>query len=105
MKSEIAGNLGRILISLLGRSWRVKRLRSRTGLRGNSILYAFWHGVQFPLIFIYRKMDVKLLISKSKDGSLIASLCKKMGFIPVRGSSSKGGAPAAKQLIESLLLL
>ncbi len=104
MKPEIAGNLGRILISLLGRSWRVKRLRSRTGLKGNSILYTFWHGVQFPLIFIYRKMDIKILISKSRDGSLVASLCRKMGFLPVRGSSSKGGATAAKQLIESLSL-
>lgn len=104
MKAEIAGNLARILISLLGRSWRVKRLKPRTGLAGDSSLYAFWHGVQFPLIFVYRKMDIRLLISKSKDGSLVASFCRKMGFIPIRGSSSRGGATAAKQLIESLSL-
>ena len=102
MNPEKAGTLGRIAVNLLGRSWKVNRLRPDTGIRADSVLFAFWHGVQLPLIFTHRNMGIRILISQSRDGALVSSLCRKMGFDPVRGSSSRGGFSAARCLVESL---
>ncbi|MCD4706736.1 MAG: DUF374 domain-containing protein [Candidatus Sabulitectum sp.] len=102
MKTETAGTAGRILLSMLGRTWRITRLRPSTGLKGNSVLYAFWHGVQLPLIFTHRKLDIRIMISRSRDGSLVSAVCENMGFGTVRGSSSRGGVSAARELVDTL---
>lgn len=102
MNPEKAGSLGRLLVLLLGKSWFIRRLRPETGIRGDSILYAFWHGVQLPLIYTHRNMNIRIMISRSKDGSLVSAVCEKMGFNPVRGSSSRGGISAARELVASL---
>ncbi len=102
MNPHRAGTLGRVAVSLLGKSWRIKKLRADTGSCGNSVLYAIWHGVQLPLIYTHRNMGIRIMISRSRDGSLVSSLCEKMGFNPVRGSSSRGGVTAARELLDSL---
>lgn len=102
MKAETAGSAGRILLSVLGMTWRVSRIRPSTGIKGNSILYALWHGEQLPLIFTHRRMGIRLLISQSRDGSLVSTICENMGFATTRGSSSRGGTSAARELVNSL---
>ncbi len=102
MKDDTAGSAGRIVLSLLGKSWRVSRLKPPTGLRGSSVLFAMWHGVQLPLMYTHRKMGIQLLISRSRDGSLVSSLGRNMGFGAIRGSSSRGGASAAREIVRVL---
>ncbi len=41
-----------------------------------------------------------ILISASKDGEYIARIARSVGFVPLRGSSSRLGAPGLKALIE-----
>lgn len=43
-----------------------------------------------------------LLVSKSKDGEIATTLIRWLKFIPVRGSSSRGGASAMKEILEFL---
>ena len=43
-----------------------------------------------------------IMFSKSKDGDLIARFAEKLGVVPVRGSSSKGGSRALKTMLEYL---
>lgn len=102
MKAETAGRAGKILLYLLGRSWRISRIRPGTGIKGNSALFALWHGLQLPLIVTHRNMGVHLLISRSRDGSLVSAICESMGFRTVRGSSSRGGVSAARELVNLL---
>jgi hypothetical protein len=40
----------------------------------------------------FRNLKIAILISPSFDGELIARTLKLLGFLPVRGSSSRGGA-------------
>ena len=40
----------------------------------------------------YRGLGIRILISPSFDGELIARVVGRLGFVPVRGSSSRGGA-------------
>ncbi len=93
---------GRVLVTLLGRSWRVKRLRPSAGGPGGRVLYGFWHGVQLPLLFTHRRRGITVMVSRSRDGGIIADLLHSMGFHTVRGSSSRDGASAASALVDAL---
>jgi 3-deoxy-D-manno-octulosonic-acid transferase len=93
---------GRILVTLLGKTWRVRRMRSSAGISAGRVLYGFWHGVQLPLLFTHRSRGITVMVSRSRDGAIIADLLQSMGFSTVRGSSSRGGARAASELIDAL---
>lgn len=43
------------------------------------------------------------MISRSKDGEYLARYLKIMGGVPVRGSSSRGGLAALKEMAQYLL--
>lgn len=64
-------------------------------------LYAVWHdSLAFPL-FCGRLHDTSTLVSRHRDGSLLASAMECLGVGAIRGSSSRGGALAMRQLIDS----
>ena len=55
-------------------------------------IYAMWHSDQFCVFGIPEHDKIHVLISKSKDGNIIAYACEGLGFKTVRGSSGKKGA-------------
>ncbi len=56
------------------------------------LLYVFWHGRQFLLVwYIQRKNPISLLSSLSSDGEMQAQILAKFGYDIVRGSSDRGG--------------
>jgi hypothetical protein len=55
-------------------------------------VYVFWHRALLLAAWRYRGLGIRILISASFDGELIARLVQRLGFVPVRGSSSRGGA-------------
>jgi len=67
--------------------------------RGEGVIVAFWHSrlLMSPLAYMGKNMNV--LISSHGDGELIANATKGFGFNPVRGSSSKGGVEAMRELV------
>jgi lysophospholipid acyltransferase (LPLAT)-like uncharacterized protein len=65
---------------------RVVRMR-RGGAR---ILYAFFHGEQFPLVFAHRHTGLVIMSSLSRDGELQARILRKFGYDIVRGSTRRG---------------
>ncbi len=67
--------------------------------RGEQAIIPFWHDQLFLLVFGYPDKSVKLLISASKDGELLARTMKYFGKETVRGSSSRGGRAAFKQML------
>jgi lysophospholipid acyltransferase (LPLAT)-like uncharacterized protein len=69
----------------------------------NSICIAVWHENFLPMVSVHRgQKEFRPIISPSKDGDLIAYTCKKYGYSPIRGSSSRGGAAAKESLIDEL---
>jgi hypothetical protein len=50
----------------------------------------------------FRNRGDSVMISSSRDGELIAQLARKLGYNPVRGSSTRGGREAAKILVKLL---
>jgi lysophospholipid acyltransferase (LPLAT)-like uncharacterized protein len=61
------------------------------------LIYAFWHESFLAPAKI--RTPVKVLISQSADGELIAQVCQHLGLGTIRGSSKRGGAQALLQLL------
>jgi len=55
-------------------------------------VFAFWHRSLLMAAYRFRDMGIAILISQSFDGELIARTVECLGFLAVRGSSSRGGA-------------
>ena len=67
--------------------------------RGQPVIYVLWHGRLLPLTYLHRGQGIAALISRSADGEYIAQLVERWGYITVRGSSSRGGGAALRELV------
>jgi lysophospholipid acyltransferase (LPLAT)-like uncharacterized protein len=73
--------------------------------KGGCLLFCCWHQQVFPtLAYIrnFRELSPPLMISLSNDGDIGAGIVQRAGWTPVRGSSSKGGMKALKQMIREI---
>ena len=67
--------------------------------RGHIPIYASWHQRFFPgIVFFATRKPISIMISQSRDGELISKVANVLGWHPVRGSSSKGGGQALKDI-------
>ena len=74
---------------------------------GGRVLLCGWHQQFFAAIGYfktYASYRPALMISQSKDGDIIASIAEKSGWHTVRGSSSRDGGRALKEMIGQLQL-
>lgn len=62
-------------------------------------LYAFWHENILVPAYHYARRDIHVLISEHADGQMIAEACRHLGFRVVRGSATRGGARAVRQMV------
>ena len=58
------------------------------------VIYSFWHRAVFASAWLWRRTGIAVMVSRSFDGEYIARTIEKLGFVAVRGSSSRGGAQA-----------
>jgi lysophospholipid acyltransferase (LPLAT)-like uncharacterized protein len=68
--------------------------------KGTPIIIAFWHGRQLLMPLAYRGTSASILISQHRDGEIIARIMKYFGFGSIRGSSTRGGFQAVRQLLK-----
>jgi lysophospholipid acyltransferase (LPLAT)-like uncharacterized protein len=61
------------------------------------LILCFWHEAIFPSTYAFRDQQISVLTSQSFDGEYIGRIISKFGYVPVRGSSSRGGARALLQ--------
>lgn len=72
---------------------------------GGRVLLCTWHQHFFSFIRYfrnYRKFGPSLMISQSSDGEIIAGVANLSGWHTVRGSSSRNGTPALREMIQRL---
>jgi lysophospholipid acyltransferase (LPLAT)-like uncharacterized protein len=60
---------------------------------------AFFHGTQWPLLAWRRRRPTLVMVSHSADGTMQARALAVLGFLVVRGSSSRGGARALATIV------
>ena len=96
------------LIKCLSYTFRLKIVDPNNFLKRepiNPVIYAFWHNRLIgtsPLAKKYGREKIAVLISQSRDGQYIADVIEAFGFYTIRGSSSKGGAKAVRDIQESI---
>jgi lysophospholipid acyltransferase (LPLAT)-like uncharacterized protein len=61
-------------------------------------IYPFWHRCVFPSAWIFRKRKLAVMTSRSLDGEYIARVIQRFGFVPIRGSSTRGGQRALLEM-------
>ncbi|MEY2499599.1 MAG: hypothetical protein QOD12_3155 [Verrucomicrobiota bacterium] len=106
----------RVLIALgfgLYRLWaRTLRLRVEDPhdvvdfVRNQPVIFAIWHNrlLMLPRVFdpCFPTRQSFGLISASRDGDLVSVLIERSGYGTIRGSSSRKGASALRQLVDTL---
>ena len=66
------------------------------------VIYSFWHRAVFASAWLWRNSGIAVMVSRSFDGEYIARTLTQLGFVAVRGSSSRGGAKALLGFIRQL---
>ena len=66
-------------------------------------VYAMWHAHQFCVHGIRHRSKLHVLVSRSRDGEIIADVVERWGFKTVRGSKGKKGAVEATMQMISIL--
>jgi lysophospholipid acyltransferase (LPLAT)-like uncharacterized protein len=96
------------LIRTLGASLRLNTLgeehldAARRVATGGHVVFAFWHGRQFPLVHAWRGRDVAILTSLSRDGTLQSLVLGGLGYHIVRGSTSRGAVRGLVGMIRAV---
>ena len=90
------------LIALIGCTLRV-RFHWEEGSIGSLDnvhpgIYPFWHRCVYASAWIFRKRKLAVMTSRSLDGEFIARVIQRLGFVPIRGSSSRGGHRALLEM-------
>lgn len=65
-------------------------------------IYAFFHEVMLFPAHYWSWPSMHILISEHRDGELIARVVRRLGFGVVRGSTTRGGARALREMTEGI---
>lgn len=68
----------------------------------SGVIYAFWHNRQIILPVIRKNEPIHCLISSSRDGEYVARVAGLFGKNAIRGSTTRGGFEAMKQIMRVL---
>lgn len=94
-----------VLIRVLGATLRYRDVNAEGTPNGHTMpgptVFAFWHCTMLTSAHRFRNLGIAILISRSFDGELIARTVERLGFLAVRGSSSRGGAAGLKGMAEA----
>lgn len=66
------------------------------------VIFASWHSEDFSILPHFGQTGADVLVSPSRDGSMLSEALAVMGFQAVRGSSSRGGLGGLLALKKSL---
>lgn len=86
-----------LILRLISLTWRIKLLNK---IPETPVVIAFWHCDMLPVWKLFSNKNTTALISKNKDGEILSYLLTKWKYRLVRGSSSKEGKEALKEILE-----
>ena len=102
---RVAAGAGRAYLRLLGLTVR-HRCEGLEGVArardGGAVVLAFWHNRLLGPAIPYRGRGMGAVISQSRDGEFLSRVLVSFGYVPLRGSSSRGGAQALRAVLRHL---
>lgn len=63
-------------------------------------LYIFWHEYIPYMLYLRKRCNLTMLLSRHKDADILGEVADIFGFGTVRGSTSKGGAEAVRTMMQ-----
>lgn len=100
------------VISALGRTVRFEKIEGWKGLDRKGLetfekafaqmppsINAFWHNRLFLMTWFWRNYESGIVVSDSFDGEYISRTAQRFGYPVIRGSSTRGGSRALKQMV------
>jgi hypothetical protein len=83
------------------------RSRSFNGAPGEKFIFAVWHNRLALCLMLYRRYVVRFapdrrmaaIVSASRDGGMLARILEHFNVEPVRGSSSRRGGQALREMV------
>ncbi len=101
--SNALSYIGLLIVKVLSSTYRIRvmnpEIESGVFKRNQVPIYASWHQRFFPgITFFARRRPISIMVSQSRDGEFISRIVHMLGWHPVRGSSSRGGKPALKEI-------
>ncbi len=103
--------IGQMLIWCIARTlrWRLLDLHHFDAAEqpNKNVIFAFWHNRLVMMPYLHRRLYKKtrriaVLVSQSRDGQIIADIIERFGFKAVRGSTTRGGKAALREMIRTL---
>ena len=104
----VLGYIAYLFVRVLYATYRFRhmdaenRLAAVAGSPHGTYVLGCWHQNVFASTLSQVGIPYCPLASQSKDGDMTAFVMQKLGFTPVRGSSSRGGSEGRRLLIENL---
>lgn len=96
----------------LAAAWTIRALAASVRMRfhgdaeqrrreaaGERMILAFWHRHLLLMPYAYRGRGISVLISRHRDGELIARTVARLGIDSSRGSTTRGGAAGLRELL------
>jgi len=101
-----ASFFGALVTRLLGMTWRIEwrgleRLERSRALAQQGI-FCFWHGRLLAFVYCHRGWNIQVLASEHADGDLIGRTAGRLGFGHLKGSTTRRGAAALRDLAAAL---
>ena len=103
--SAIVPALAYCVIKLLSWSMRIEVINGHVPddrlRKGEPFILAFWHGRLLMMPAGYGGIRAAALISLHQDGELISRTMKYFGFKSIRGSTTRGGFSAMREMLRA----
>ena len=104
--AALAALCGPLLLRIFARTWRPQivgkdNIEAARG-PGGGFLLALWHGRMLVGVPYHRELEMEVLVSPSGDGDISERLLKAFGYSIIRGSSSRGGARALREMLRAM---
>jgi len=103
---NMIGFFGSIVIRVLMMTLRItiegEEKLQEIPARNGKVIYALWHAQLLIHIYNLRNKNIHPVISEHRDGEMIAQVTRRMGYVPIRGSSTRGGVKVLLRILTKL---
>lgn len=97
-----------LLILFFGKSARIsvrnRKYWNQLVAEGKGFIAVPWHGKMVAPLYLHRHLGVVAMVSEHRDGEMIARTVQRLGYFTVRGSSTRGGRQAFRDMLKALRL-
>lgn len=98
--------VGSFAINLMSKTWRAtwegrENLEAARGEGGGHFI-TLWHGSMLVPMAHHKGCGWLVLVSPSRDGDTIAPTLQRFGYGVIRGSATRGGARALREMLDAL---